>query len=57
MTQKHSSELLLTVSGIQHRVPRRTLSPHTATAYQDIYLRFLSAPNQDSLVYRDVVVL
>ncbi len=30
MTQKHSSELLLTASGIQHRVPRRTLSSHTA---------------------------
>src|SRR5262245_22133142 len=30
MTQKHSSKLLLTASGIQHRVPRRTLSPHTA---------------------------
>src|SRR5712691_12593255 len=30
MTQKPPFELLLTVSGIQHRVPRRTLSPHTA---------------------------
>src|SRR6266852_4726 len=32
MTQKHSSELLLTASGIQHRVPRRTVSPHAAQA-------------------------
>jgi hypothetical protein len=30
MTQKHPSELLLTVSGIQHRVPRRTLATHPA---------------------------
>src|SRR5262249_28318778 len=30
MTQKSPFELLLTASGIQHRVPRRTLSPHTA---------------------------
>jgi hypothetical protein len=30
MTQKPPFELLLTASGIQHRVPRRTLSPHTA---------------------------
>src|SRR5262245_29567681 len=30
MTQKHSSELFLTASGIQHRVSRRTLSMHTA---------------------------
>jgi len=30
MTQEHSSKFLLTVSGIQHRVPRRTLSPHRA---------------------------
>src|SRR5262245_42583580 len=32
MTQKPPSEFLLTASGIQHRVPRRTLSPHTAQA-------------------------
>lgn len=30
MTQESPFELLLTVSRIQHRVPRRTLSPHTA---------------------------
>src|SRR5262249_17372777 len=30
MTQKLPFELLLTTSGIQHRVPRRTLSSHTA---------------------------
>src|SRR5215475_1301974 len=30
MTQKPPFELLLTVAGIQHRVPRRTLSPHPA---------------------------
>src|SRR4051794_11308503 len=30
MTQEHSSGFLLSVSGIQHRVPRRTLSPHPA---------------------------
>jgi hypothetical protein len=33
MTQEYPSEFLLTVSGIQHRVPRRTLSPRTAPAY------------------------
>jgi hypothetical protein len=32
MTQEQPSELLLTESGIQHRVPRRTLSTHTAQA-------------------------
>jgi hypothetical protein len=32
MTQEHSSGLLLTESGIQHRVPRRTLSMHPAQA-------------------------
>src|SRR5262249_52391196 len=32
MTQKHSSELLLTASGIQHRAPRRTVTPHPARA-------------------------
>ena len=30
MTQESPFEFLLTVSRIQHRVPRRTLSPHTA---------------------------
>src|SRR5947209_514786 len=30
MTQESPFELLLTVSRIQHRVPRRTLSSHTA---------------------------
>jgi hypothetical protein len=30
MTQEYPSEFLLTVSGIQHRVPRRTLSAHPA---------------------------
>ena len=30
MAQKHSSEFLLAAPGIQHRVPRRTLSRHTA---------------------------
>ena len=30
MTQESPFELLLTVSRIQHRVPRRTLSPHPA---------------------------
>jgi hypothetical protein len=43
MTPKHPFELLLTTSGIQHRVPRRTRSPHTATACQDHDRRFLSA--------------
>src|SRR4051794_39268866 len=33
MTQEHSSELLLTASGIQHRVPRRTVAPHPARAF------------------------
>ena len=32
MTQEHPSGLLLTASGIQHRVPRRTLSTHPAQA-------------------------
>src|SRR3954463_3492647 len=35
MTQEHSSEFLLTESGIQHRVPRHTLSPHTALQWPD----------------------
>src|SRR5262249_17729112 len=30
MAQKPPSEFLLIASGIQHRVPRRTLSPHRA---------------------------
>ena len=30
MAQKPPSEFLLIASGIQHRVPRRTLSPHPA---------------------------
>ena len=33
MTQKFPSDLLLTASRIQHRVPRRTVSPHTAQAF------------------------
>jgi hypothetical protein len=33
MTQEHSSGLLLTASGIQHRVPRRTVAPHPAQAF------------------------
>src|SRR5512135_2704700 len=33
MAQKSSSELLVTASRIQHRVPRRTLAPHTAQAF------------------------
>src|SRR5262245_10133770 len=41
MTQKLPFELLLTASGIQHRVPRRTLSPHTAHERRDIYGKFL----------------
>ena len=34
MAQKHPSEFLLTASGIQHRVPRRTLSWHPALRSQ-----------------------
>jgi len=34
MTQEPPFELLLTVSRIQHRVPRRTLSPHPAQHFQ-----------------------
>src|SRR6266498_2455723 len=34
MAQKHLSELLLAAPEIQPRVPRRTLSPHTAQAFQ-----------------------
>ncbi len=30
MTQEHSSGFFLTASGIQHRVPRHTVLPHTA---------------------------
>src|SRR6516225_9355151 len=33
MTQEHPSGLLLTESGIQHRVPRRTVAPHPAQAF------------------------
>src|SRR4051794_37553811 len=32
MTQEHPSGLLLTASGIQHRVPRRTVTLHPAQA-------------------------
>jgi hypothetical protein len=35
MTQEHSSEFLLTASGIQHRVPRRTDHPHRARHIAD----------------------
>jgi hypothetical protein len=34
MTQESPFALLLTVSRMQHRVPRRTLSPHTAQHFQ-----------------------
>src|SRR5258705_8786736 len=37
MTQEHSSGLLLTASGIQHRVPRRTVSKHTALQFPEVY--------------------
>src|SRR5262249_9298033 len=39
MAQKHPSEFLLTASGIQHRVPRRTLSPHPAFQIEPGYSR------------------
>src|SRR5262245_14638432 len=35
MTQEHPSGLLLTASGIQHRVPRRTVSKQTAFDWTD----------------------
>ena len=41
MTQEPPFELLLTVSRIQHRVPRRTLSPHTAHERRNVYGKFL----------------
>jgi hypothetical protein len=44
MTQEHSSEFLLTASGIQLRVPRRTLSTHTAQASDDAPIRSAVAP-------------
>ena len=37
MTQERSSELLLTESGIQHRVPRRTLSAHPALQFPEVW--------------------
>jgi hypothetical protein len=36
MTQERSSGFLLTASGIQHRVPRRTLATHTAQAFTNV---------------------
>jgi hypothetical protein len=36
MTQKRPSEFLLTVSGIQYRVPRRTVSVHPALQTQEL---------------------
>src|SRR2546421_8394991 len=36
MTQEHPSGLLLTESGIQHRVPRRTLSKYTALQFPEV---------------------
>src|SRR3954447_23267044 len=39
MTQKRPSEFLLTESGIQHHVPRRTLSPHPAFQITTTLLR------------------
>jgi hypothetical protein len=46
LTQERSSKFLPTALGIQRSASRRTpcvrLSPHTATAYQDLYPRFLS---------------
>jgi len=36
MTQEPPFELLLTVSRIQHRVPRRTLSPHNGLAAANV---------------------
>ena len=39
MTQEQPSGLLLTESGIQHRVPRRTLSPHPAFQVTTTLLR------------------
>jgi hypothetical protein len=60
LTQERPSQCLPTALGIQRSASRRTpgvpLSPHTATAYQDLYPRFLSVSNQDSLVYRGVGV-
>jgi hypothetical protein len=38
MTQKSSSELLLSLTGIQRCVPRRTLSPHPAPDVLDFRL-------------------
>jgi hypothetical protein len=43
MTQKLPFELLLTASGIQHRVPRRTLSPHPALPLWSISSHTLGA--------------
>ena len=40
MTQEQPSELLLTESGIQHRVPRRTLSTHAAQALKNAPARY-----------------
>jgi hypothetical protein len=42
MTQEPLFELLLTLSRIQHRVPRRTLSPHTAHERRILWERSIS---------------
>ena len=54
MTQEHPSGLLLTESGIQHRVPRRTVSEYPALQYPEISGFRLSAsrlPNPLAPVY------
>ncbi len=48
MTQKPPCELLLTASGIQHRVPRRTLLPHPAQHLQSVSVRSRSVPSHFS---------
>jgi hypothetical protein len=51
MAQKYSSELLLTMSGIQHHVPRRTVSVHSAPQYLDACHAYLAGDSPYSLAF------
>ena len=54
MTQKPPFELLLTASGIQHRVPRRTLSHHPALQRKRKYFDTTTPfPNGATVASRD----
>src|SRR5262249_56051788 len=60
MTQEHPSGLLLTAPGIQHRVPRRTLSKHTALQWsvlREFYILRDPRPRRSPGVDRGVAIV